>query len=148
MILWMLKGRLNISNVLRKLLSVNLLGKFRLLSSRDSSAVIFLRYFLGAPNRDAEFSEKAANFVEHGKKLADTASLVANFGSSSADKQLLDQINDAGQEVLFRLDYFSNIKLLGESEVFTVSVKLMSAGEQELEILVICFMAYFFREKR
>jgi hypothetical protein len=55
--------------------------------------------FPGAPNRDADFSNKAANFVEHGQKLADTASLVANFGASTADKQLLDQINAAGQEV-------------------------------------------------
>lgn len=53
----------------------------------------------GAPNRDADFSNKAANFVEHGQKLADTASLVANFGASTADKQLLDQINAAGQEL-------------------------------------------------
>jgi hypothetical protein len=53
----------------------------------------------GAPNRDADFSNKAAQFVEHGQKLADTASLVANFGATSADKQLLDQINATGQEV-------------------------------------------------
>lgn len=53
----------------------------------------------GAPNRDAEFSNKASNFVEHGQKLAETASLVANFGAPSADKQLLDQINATGQEV-------------------------------------------------
>ena len=37
--------------------------------------------------------------MEHGQKLAETASLVANFGAPSADKQLLDQINAAGQEV-------------------------------------------------
>ena len=53
----------------------------------------------GAPNRDADFSNKASNFVEHGQKLAETASLVANFGASTADKQLLDQINATGQEV-------------------------------------------------
>ena len=54
---------------------------------------------LGTPNRDADFSNKASNFVEHGQKLADTASLVANFGAPTADKQLLDQINATGQEV-------------------------------------------------
>lgn len=53
----------------------------------------------GTANRDADFSNKAANFVEHGQKLAETASLVANFGAPSADKQLLDQINATGQEV-------------------------------------------------
>ena len=37
--------------------------------------------------------------MEHGQKLADTASLVANFGATTADKQLLDQINASGQEV-------------------------------------------------
>ena len=55
---------------------------------------------LGAPNRDADFSNKAANFTEHGQKLADTASVVANFGAPGADKQLSDQINAAGQEVI------------------------------------------------
>lgn len=53
----------------------------------------------GSPSRDAEFSNKAAAFVEHGQRLADTAGLVANFGASSADKQLLDKINSTGQEL-------------------------------------------------